>query len=182
MGDPYACINVIIYILNLKDINLNMASKFTPTFVNNFIQYLEKSLPLRIKHIHMINTPKVFQNIVKIVLSVCSEKIRKRVHIFINLYLFKLFNFICLQIYVYGTNFEEIFKIIPQKYLPKELSGENGSIKEIVKDFNKKWLEYEEYFRENANYGTNELLRSDGAIDINTLHGLEGSYRKVDKA
>lgn len=96
MEDPYACINGIIYVLNLKDINLNMASKFTPTFVNNFIQYLEKSLPLRIKHIHMINTPKVFQNIVKIVLSVCSEKIRKRVHIFINLYLFKLFNFICL--------------------------------------------------------------------------------------
>lgn len=33
MDDPYACINGILYVIDLKDISLNMALKFTPSFL-----------------------------------------------------------------------------------------------------------------------------------------------------
>lgn len=80
MEDPYACINGITYIVDLNDINLKMAANFTPVFVNKLIKFLEKSLPLRIKGINMINAPKFFQNVANMFLSISSEKLRNRVN------------------------------------------------------------------------------------------------------
>ena len=54
MEDPYACINGIIYIMDLKEITINAISKFTPSFFRKVVQFYEKSLPLRIKGIHFI--------------------------------------------------------------------------------------------------------------------------------
>lgn len=59
------------------------------------------------------------------------------------------------------------------------MGGENGTTEEHLREFEKKWLEYENYFKENANYGTNELLRPGKPIDFDSLYGLGGSFRKL---
>ncbi|KAM7344982.1 alpha-tocopherol transfer protein-like [Cochliomyia hominivorax] len=159
--DPYACINGIIYILDLKDISINMVTKLTPVLIRKLIQFYEKSLPLRIKAIHFINTPSIFHTVVNIMLPIFSEKLRKR-------------------IYIYDQNYEDLYKLVPKEYLPIDVGGENGSRFEIVKDFEKKWLEYENYFKENSNYGTNELLRPGKPIDFDSLYGLGGTFRKLN--
>ncbi|GBP10034.1 hypothetical protein EVAR_73620_1 [Eumeta japonica] len=69
-------------------------------------------------------------------------------------------------------NFDKSEINIPLKYLPTYMGGENGTTEEHLKDFEKKWLEYENYFKENANYGTNELLRPGKPIDFDGLYGL----------
>lgn len=79
MDDPYACINGIIYFMDLKDITLNMASKFTPTVLRKLVQFYEKSLPLRIKGIYFINMPGFFQSVINMVIPLFSEKLRQRV-------------------------------------------------------------------------------------------------------
>lgn len=79
LDDPYACINGIVYILDLKQITLNMAAKFTPSFLRKIVQFYEKSLPLRIKSVHLINTPGFFHGVLSILLPLLTEKLRKRV-------------------------------------------------------------------------------------------------------
>lgn len=79
MEDPYACINGVLYILDLKDVTISLASKFTPTFLRKIVQFYEKSLPLRIKGAHMINTPGYFHSVLSILLPLLSEKLRQRV-------------------------------------------------------------------------------------------------------
>lgn len=80
LDDPYVAINGIIYITDLKDITLNMVSKFTPGFLKKVVQFYEKSLPLRIKAAFFVNTPTIFQSVLAILMPLFSEKLRKRVN------------------------------------------------------------------------------------------------------
>ncbi|XP_037813914.1 alpha-tocopherol transfer protein-like [Lucilia sericata] len=162
VDDSYACINGIVYILDLKNISLNMASKFTPSFLRKIVQFYEKSLPLRIKACHMLNTPGFFHSVLSILLPLLSEKLRKRM-------------------FVYGQNYtDDLEKNIPKKYLPTYLGGDNGVREQLIKDFDQKWLEYKDYFKQNENYGTEELLRPGKPIDFDSMYGLGGSFRKLD--
>lgn len=85
------------------------------------------------------------------------------------------------QSVIYGSNYEKLFDTIPQKYLPKEYGGENGSIPELIADFEKKFWEFRDYIRESElNYGTDESLRLGQPIDFESLFGMEGSFRKLN--
>ncbi|XP_065367084.1 alpha-tocopherol transfer protein-like [Calliphora vicina] len=161
MDDPYACINGIVYILDMKNISISMASQFTPSFLRKIVQFYEKSLPLRIKAVHLLNTPGFFHSVLSILLPLLSEKLRQRM-------------------FVYGQTYDNLEEKVPKKYLPLYLGGENGAREQILKDFDKKWLEYENYFKENANYGTHELLRPGKPIDFDSIYGLGGSFRILD--
>lgn len=81
---------------------------------------------------------------------------------------------------VYGSNLDKFYEEIPQKYLPKEYGGENGSIPEIIAEWEKKFQEYSDYFKEDAKYGTDERLRPGKPIDFDNLFGMEGSFRKLN--
>ena len=72
-----------------------------------------------------------------------------------------------------------MYDAVSQKYLPSYLDGENGAQEEILRDFEKKWLLYKDYFQQNSNYGTNECLRPGKAIDFDGLFGLGGSFRQL---
>ncbi|XP_037813915.1 alpha-tocopherol transfer protein-like [Lucilia sericata] len=161
MDDPYGCINGMIYIWDLKNISLNMAAKFTPSFLRKMVQFYDKSLPFRIKSLHMFNTPPFFHSVLNILIPLLSEKLKKR-------------------LFVYGHNLDDLQKNIPKKYLPAYLGGENGTKEELLKNFDQKWLEYKDYFKENENYGTEELLRPGKPIDFDSIYGLGGSFRKLD--
>lgn len=84
------------------------------------------------------------------------------------------------QLFVHGNKMESMTKQIPLKYLPKEYGGENGSIAEIIEEWDKKLDEYRDYFRKMAEYGTDEKLRPGKAIDFNSMFGIDGSFRKLD--
>ena len=92
MEDPYAGINGVLYLLDLKDITVSLASKFTPTFLRKIVQFYEKSLPLRIKGAHIINTPGYFHTVLSILLPLLSEKLRQRVSTYIHLFILFVLN------------------------------------------------------------------------------------------
>lgn len=178
MDDPYACINGLVYIMDLKEANFNLASKYTPTFIRKLVQFYEKSLPFRIKEVHMVNMPSIFHNVLNIMMPLFSQKLRQRVS-FIKIIIHVLIDSL-FKIFTYGQNCDDLEKNIGKKYLPIDLGGENGCNKELIKNFDKKWLEYSDYFKESFNYGTNELLRPGGMIDFDSIYGLGGSFRKIE--
>lgn len=84
MDDPYACINGIIFVLDLKEVTLNLVLKFTPSFMKKLLQFYEKSLPFRIKGIHLFHTPAIFQTVINVFVPMLSEKVQKRVNYLIK--------------------------------------------------------------------------------------------------
>lgn len=79
MDDPYACINGIIFMADLKDISLNLVLKLTPSFMRKITQFYEKSLPFRIKNVHFLNTPGFFHTVLNIFIPLLSAKLQERV-------------------------------------------------------------------------------------------------------
>lgn len=81
---------------------------------------------------------------------------------------------------IYATNYEKMYEKVPQKYLPVEYGGENGCIPDLVAHWEKKFEEYQEYFKEDVKYGTDEHLRQGKPIDFESMFGMEGSFRKLN--
>lgn len=81
---------------------------------------------------------------------------------------------------MHGNNFDSLHQQIPQKYLPVEYGGENGSIEELIKDWEQRILAYKQYWVEENNYGTDERLRPGRPVDFESLFGMEGSFRQLN--
>lgn len=78
------------------------------------------------------------------------------------------------------ANVESLYKVIPQRLLPVEYGGENGTIDDIIKHWEGKLAEYREYLLEEANFGTDESKRQAKLKQHDALFGVEGSFRKLD--
>lgn len=70
--------------------------------------------------------------------------------------------------------------ILPLKYLPVEYGGNNGSLDEICREYNKVWDEYREYFKQEMEFGVDDSLRLGETYDVCDELGVDGSFRKLN--
>lgn len=75
---------------------------------------------------------------------------------------------------------EALYKHIPQKYLPKEYGGENGSIDSMIKHSESLFMKYYDFFSEGMKYGTDEKLRVGKTVNYDNVFGVDGSFRKIN--
>lgn len=87
--------------------------------------------------------------------------------------------YINFQIALCGT-LDDLTQRLPLKYLPRDYGGENGWLDEEINTVERKFDEYREYFKENANYGADESLRPGKPFDIEGMFGMGGSFRKLE--
>ncbi|XP_075167515.1 alpha-tocopherol transfer protein-like [Haematobia irritans] len=160
LHDPYAGIQGIIFILDFGKSTTTHLLQFTPSFCKKVVSFLEKSMPLRIRSVYFINVSTAAQQVFKIILPLCSEKLRQRIHIL-------------------GSDLSEMKKDIPLKYLPKDYGGDNGLCKDLTREYHKTYDQYREYFKENSKFGTDENLRLGKSLNVDELSGAVGSFRKL---
>ncbi|XP_061393113.1 alpha-tocopherol transfer protein-like [Musca vetustissima] len=160
IDDPYAGICGIVTIIDMSKVTMAHVLQANPIFLKTMVTFFEKSLPLRIKAIYFVNIPKIASSFFKLLLPLFSEKLRQR-------------------IFLYPT-LEELKKYIPLKYLPEYYGGENGSMEDHIRALESKFDEYRQFFKENANYGTDESLRQGGSANIDELFGVGGAFRKLE--
>ncbi|XP_061395798.1 clavesin-2-like [Musca vetustissima] len=160
VNDPYAAIQGFVFIFDFGECTASHLLQFTPTLCKKIVSFLEKSMPCRIRAAYFIKVPTAAQQILRVIFTLCSEKLRQR-------------------LFVLGNNINDLTKHIPLEYLPKDYGGNNGSFSELTKEYNKTFDLYREYFKENAKYGTDESLRPGKPIDLDGPFGLGGSFRKL---
>ncbi|XP_061393117.1 alpha-tocopherol transfer protein-like [Musca vetustissima] len=158
--DPFACICGIIYIVDFKEATASHFLQMTPNFCMKLVSFLEKSMPLRIKSVYYINTSGAAQQFFKILFPFFSQKLRERVH-------------------VMGADLSEMIKDLSIECLPKDYGGNLPSLEDLTVEFNKSWESCREFFKENANCGTDETLRPGKPLDIDGLFGVGGSFRQL---
>ncbi|XP_017014306.1 alpha-tocopherol transfer protein-like [Drosophila takahashii] len=161
LEDDYANVNGLVFIMDLKGATAAHMFQMTPSMAKKFTVFSEEALPLRLKAQHFINTIAGFEPIFNMFKPMMSKKMQSR-------------------LFVHGNKMDLLTEQIPLKYLPVEYGGENGTVPEIVAAMEKKFDEYSEFFRDNANYGTDESLRPGKPIDFEGLFGIEGSFRKLN--
>ncbi|XP_075164995.1 clavesin-2-like [Haematobia irritans] len=159
--DPYACIKGLVYVVDFGLATAKHYLQLTPSYCEQIVSFVEKSMPLRIKSIYFINNSTAVQAFLKILIPLLSQKLRKRLHIL-------------------GSNMKDLYKHIPRQYLPIDYGGLLPSMTQLAEDFEKTWDDNHEYFQDNANYGVDESLRIVSAKNRCGLLGISGSFRKID--
>uniref|UniRef100_A0A1I8M8S5 CRAL-TRIO domain-containing protein n=1 Tax=Musca domestica TaxID=7370 RepID=A0A1I8M8S5_MUSDO len=140
VSDPHACICGVVYIFDMSDITMNHILAYTPDVLKKLSIFYEKVIPFQTKGFYFMNVPEFAENFFNLYLPSLSEELRESV-------------FVC------GQNITHITDKIPLKYLPKEYGGENGCLRDLLKEFHTVWNKHSEYFLENHKFGIKADLR-----------------------
>ncbi|KAM7344981.1 alpha-tocopherol transfer protein-like [Cochliomyia hominivorax] len=159
--DDHALINGVVFIGDFEKATMAHLFQMTPSVAKKMTVFSEEAAPFRPKAQHFINTPAGFEPIFNMIKPMMSEKQQKR-------------------LFVHGNKMDSLTKEIPLKYLPKEYGGENGCIADLTIELEKTFEAHRDYFKRNAEFGTDESLRPGKAIDFDSMFGIEGSFRKLN--
>lgn len=98
-----------IGILDFTGVSMGHFLQFSPGFIKKMTMIQQDAMPIRQKASHFVNMPSIALTVFNIFQSFTNEKNKKRV-------------------YVHGTDFEALYKVVPRKLLPEEYGGEAGPI------------------------------------------------------
>ncbi|ENN77439.1 alpha-tocopherol transfer protein-like isoform X2 [Dendroctonus ponderosae] len=79
MLEPATQICGAVVIFDMDGLSLGQVSKFSPQFAKRIVDWLQDSVPLRIKNIHVVNQPMIFSVVFALFKPFLQEKLRSRI-------------------------------------------------------------------------------------------------------
>ncbi|XP_018345716.1 PREDICTED: alpha-tocopherol transfer protein-like isoform X4 [Trachymyrmex septentrionalis] len=104
MMEPSTQIAGAIVIFDMDGLTLQQTWQFTPPFAKRIVDLLQEAMPLRVKNIHIINQPYVFNMVFALFKPFLKEKLKNR-------------------IIFHGTDRKSLHQYISPKCLPAQYGG-----------------------------------------------------------
>lgn len=104
MLEPETQVHGAVVIFDMDGLSLQQVWQFTPAFAKKIIDLIQECLPLRLKGLHIINQPKIFNMVFALFKPFLKEKLRGR-------------------IYFHGSDMESFHKHISPECLPVAYKG-----------------------------------------------------------
>ena len=104
MLEPSTQIAGAIVIFDMDGLTLQQTWQFTPPFAKRIVDLLQEAMPLRIKNLHVINQPYVFNMVFALFKPFLREKLKSR-------------------IIFHGTDRKSLHRYMSPKYLPTHYGG-----------------------------------------------------------
>ncbi|XP_062548867.1 alpha-tocopherol transfer protein isoform X2 [Armigeres subalbatus] len=79
MLEPETQVNGAVVIFDMDGLTMQQAWQFTPPFAKRIVDWLQDAVPLRIKGIHIINQPKIFNVVFALFKPILRDKLRNRI-------------------------------------------------------------------------------------------------------
>ncbi|CAD6234039.1 GSCOCG00012358001-RA-CDS [Cotesia congregata] len=122
-------------LFDLGGFTLSHALCFTPTFAKAELDWVQKCYPGRIKGLHMVHNPFLFNMVFALFKPLLTEKLRKR-------------------IYFHGTNKESLLKVVDRKAVPKYMGGDlDVPIQPVGKPLWEYYCNFQQEFEESVKLG-----------------------------
>ncbi|KAJ8684224.1 hypothetical protein QAD02_020016 [Eretmocerus hayati] len=103
--EPRSQIAGVRVIIDMEGLSLSQVTYFTPSFAAAVVEFVQKCLPCRLKGIHIINQPFIFNMVFAFFKPFLQEKLRKRIHF-------------------HGTDRNALKKYFDAEILPQRFGGE----------------------------------------------------------
>lgn len=114
LKESEACMVIGQYVIvDLDGFSFGFIKQVTPRLLKNIYYHFLHGYPCRIKGMYVINTPKFVEKVFKLSTYFMSDHLNSMTN-------------------VYGTNYSEIYSIIPKQYFPKEYGGNSESVIEAT--------------------------------------------------
>ena len=79
MLEPETQVTGAVVIFDMDGLSLQQTWQFTPQFAKRIVDFLQDAVPIRVKAIHIINQPKIFQVVFALFKPFLREKLRGRI-------------------------------------------------------------------------------------------------------
>jgi len=97
-------INGVVVIMDYDGLGMKQVKSLTPTFSMKLLGFIQEAMPLRLKEVHMVKQPFVFNMVWQIFKPLIKEKLKNRIHF-------------------HGSKMSSLHKFIPPTHLPQEYDG-----------------------------------------------------------
>ena len=114
--EPVTQINGVVVIMDFDGLSLKQVSALSPAFSMKLLGFIQDAMPLRLKEVHMVKQPFIFNMVWAIFKPLIREKLKKR-------------------IFFHGSKMKSFHEHIPPSVLPKNYDGELPAINYSGKDW-----------------------------------------------
>ncbi|XP_022821051.1 alpha-tocopherol transfer protein [Spodoptera litura] len=80
MAEPATQICGVISVFDMKGLAFKHIMQFTPSYAKMVLDWIQESVPIRVKAVHIINQPYIFNMLFAIFKPFMREKLRSRIH------------------------------------------------------------------------------------------------------
>ncbi|XP_058795506.1 alpha-tocopherol transfer protein-like [Phymastichus coffea] len=105
MAEPISQVAGVRVLIDMDGLTLTHVTYFTPSFAAAVVDFVQRCLPCRLKGVHIINQPFIFNMVFAFFKPFLQEKLRKRIHF-------------------HGTDRNSLKKFIDAACLPERYGGE----------------------------------------------------------
>ncbi|XP_006821769.1 retinaldehyde-binding protein 1-like [Saccoglossus kowalevskii] len=160
-------VNGMVFVADFEAFSMKHMTMVKPSMMKKMTDIYENALPLRIRAVHFVRQPALFQKLFNLVKGLLSSKLTSRLHF-------------------HGEEYGSLHQFIPSSMLPADLGGQLPEFSN--KEWRDKLLASNEEFKENNKYGfplKNEtMLRHSGTNDNHVeclpSAGIAGTFKKID--
>ncbi|ENN77440.1 hypothetical protein YQE_06264, partial [Dendroctonus ponderosae] len=97
-------VNGVVVIMDYDGLGMKQVKCLTPAFSMKLLGFIQEAMPLRLKEVHMVKQPFVFNMVWQIFKPFIKEKLKNRIHF-------------------HGSKMASLHKFIPPTHLPKDYDG-----------------------------------------------------------
>ncbi|KAL0274469.1 UNVERIFIED_CONTAM: hypothetical protein PYX00_006882 [Menopon gallinae] len=131
ISEPKTQISGVRVIVDARGLTYTHFWQFSTSFIMDVSHWMKECAPIRLKGIHIVNQPYLFNIIFSLFQSFLDEKIKTRIH-------------------MHGTDFEELHKHICSRILPTEYGGTQKIPLDKGKELHEYLLSFDNEFRGNT--------------------------------
>jgi len=132
--EPATQVNGVVVILDFDGLGMKQVKELTPTFAFRLLTFIQDAMPLRLKEVHIVKQPFLFNMVWTIFKPLIKEKLKKR-------------------LFFHGTKMESLHKHMDPNYLPADYGGKLPKIDYSGKDWYPTLRSIDKVIEENNTFG-----------------------------
>ncbi|XP_020286488.1 clavesin-1 [Pseudomyrmex gracilis] len=134
LDEPEAQIFGAAVIMDFDGLSMKQVMGLTPAFSMRLLSFIQDAMPLRLKEVHIVKQPFLFNMVWQMFKPFVKEKLKKRM-------------------FFHGTKMSSLHNFIPPSHLPKNYGGELPEIDYTSANWYPTMLAMEEKIKERNAYG-----------------------------
>ncbi|OAD60848.1 Retinaldehyde-binding protein 1, partial [Eufriesea mexicana] len=105
MREPLTQINGVVVMMDFDGLSMKQVMAFSPTFSMKLLNFIQDAMPMRLKEVHILKQPFLFNMVWQMFKPFVREKLKKRM-------------------FFHGSKMSSLHAYIPASHLPKDYGGD----------------------------------------------------------